>query len=192
MVSKTNCLSPIHYLEEKTLISLLQNKDQRAFNYLYDNYAGALYGVIIRIVRSKTYADEVIQDVFVKIWNHVDTFDATKGRLYTWMINIARNVAIDCIKSKGVQNEQKNQSLPNIVDDKEKHNFTIAEDVDFIGFKNVLNELKTDWKLLIEMAYFEGYTQQEIAVKLDIPIGTVKTRTRGALLELKRILKEYQ
>jgi len=192
LVSKTNCLSPIHYLEEKTLISLLQNKDQRAFNYLYDNYAGALYGVIIRIVRSKTYADEVIQDVFVKIWNHVDTFDATKGRLYTWMINIARNVAIDCIKSKGVQNEQKNQSLPNIVDDKEKHNFTIAEDVDFIGFKNVLNELKTDWKLLIEMAYFEGYTQQEIAVKLDIPIGTVKTRTRGALLELKRILKEYQ
>ncbi|TJY66985.1 sigma-70 family RNA polymerase sigma factor [Sphingobacterium alkalisoli] len=185
-------MSPIHYLEEKTLISLLQNKDQRAFNYLYDNYAGALYGVIIRIVRSKTYADEVIQDVFVKIWNHVDTFDATKGRLYTWMINIARNVAIDCIKSKGVQNEQKNQSLPNIVDDKEKHNFTIAEDVDFIGFKNVLNELKTDWKLLIEMAYFEGYTQQEIAVKLDIPIGTVKTRTRGALLELKRILKEYQ
>lgn len=185
-------MSPIHYLEENTLISLLQKKDQRAFNYLYDNYAGALYGIVIRIVTLKEYADEVIQNVFVKVWNHIDSFDSERGKLYTWMINIARNCSIDYIKSKGVQNEQKNQSLPNIVDAKENHNFTVSEQVDHIGFKNVLNELKAEWKELIELAYYEGYTQQEISVKLDIPLGTVKTRTRGALLELKKILKEYQ
>ncbi|WP_115171195.1 RNA polymerase sigma factor [Sphingobacterium spiritivorum] len=177
---------------EEQLIASLQSKDEKAFNYLYDNYAGALYGVIIRIVNTKEYADEVIQDVFVKIWNNIHSFDAGKGRLYTWMINIARNTAIDYIKSKSVQNEQKNQSLPNIVDDKEINNFAVAENVDHIGFKNVLNELKADWRELIEMAYFEGYTQNEIAVKLDIPLGTVKTRTRGALIELRRLLKDYQ
>ncbi len=185
-------MSPIHYLDEDTLISLLQKKDQRAFNYLYDNYAGALYGVVIRIVTVKEYADEVLQNVFVKVWNHIDAFDPERGKLYTWMINITRNTSIDYIKSKSVQNEQKNQSLPNIVDAKENHNFTVSGHVDHIGFKNVLNDLKAEWKELIELAYYEGYTQQEIAVKLDIPLGTVKTRTRGALLELKRILKDYQ
>lgn len=112
-------MSPIHHLEEDTLISLLQKKDQRAFNYLYDHYAGALYGIVIRIVSLKEYADEVIQDVFVKIWKYIDSFDAARGKLYTWIINIARNSAIDYVKSKSVQNEQKNQSLPDIVDVKE-------------------------------------------------------------------------
>lgn len=185
-------MSPIHHLEEDTLISLLQKKDQRAFNYLYDHYAGALYGLVLRIVTLKEYADEVLQNVFIKIWQHIDSFDAARGKLYTWIINIARNAALDYIKSKGVQNEQKNQSLPDIVDAKEKHNFSVSTQVDHIGFKNVLNELRAEWKELIEMAYYEGYTQQEIAEKLNIPLGTVKTRTRGALLELKKILKEYQ
>jgi RNA polymerase sigma factor (sigma-70 family) len=185
-------LSPIHHLEEDTLISLLQKKDQRAFNYLYDHYAGALYGIVIRIVSFKEYADEVIQDVFVKIWKYIDSFDAARGKLYTWIINIARNSAIDYVKSKSVQNEQKNQSLPDIVDVKERHNFSISTHVDHIGFKNVLNELRAEWRELIEMAYYEGYTQQEIAEKLNIPLGTIKTRTRGALLELKKILKEYE
>ncbi|MBE8712934.1 RNA polymerase sigma factor [Sphingobacterium hungaricum] len=187
-------MSPIHFIEEETLITLLKNKDQRAFNYLYDNYSGALYGLALRIVKSKEYTDEVIQNVFVKIWNNANSYNADKGKLYTWIINITRNTAIDYMRSKGVQNELKNQSLPNFVDvdNKEKHNFTILESVDHIGFKNVLNELKSEWKQLIEMAYFEGYTQQEIAVKLDIPLGTVKTRTRNALIELKEILKEYK
>ena len=74
---------------------------------MYDNYSGALYGVIFRIVQSKEYTEEIIQDVFVKIWNSVHQYDSQKGRFYTWMINIARNTAIDYLKSKGFQNELK-------------------------------------------------------------------------------------
>ncbi|WP_437918159.1 RNA polymerase sigma factor [Sphingobacterium sp. LRF_L2] len=186
-------MSPIYHISEDDLISLLKKKDRRAFNYLYDNYAGALYGVVIRIVSHKAYAEEVIQNIFVKIWNHMNLFDHTKGRLYTWMIQIARNTAIDYIKSKSVQNEQKNQSLPDIVNTTEAHQFVQmdqVEKVDFIGLKNVLGTLKPEWRQLIEMAYYEGYTQQEIAEHLVIPLGTVKTRVRAALLQLREILKE--
>lgn len=190
---RLNYLSPIQNLSEETLIDLLKKRDRRAYNYLYDNYAGALYGVIIRIVLHKNYADEVIQDVFVKIWKYVESFNQDKGRLYTWMINIARNASLDYLKSKGVQNEQKNQSFPDIVNKKESHIFASndqAEKSDYIGFGSVLEQLKPEWKDLIVMAYYQGYSQQEIADRLEIPLGTVKTRVRSALIHLRELLKE--
>jgi len=188
-------LSPLHNLSEETLILLLKKKNQQAFSYLYDNYADALYGVVCRIVTSVEHAEEVIQDVFVKIWKHVDHFDAEKGRLYTWMINIARNAALDYQKSKRAKNELKNQPLSNIVNREEELDRSQNERnarADFIGFKNVLDNLKPECRILIEMAYYEGYTQQEIAQQLDIPLGTIKTRTKAAFLHLKNLLKEYR
>jgi RNA polymerase sigma-70 factor (ECF subfamily) len=188
-------LSPLHNLPEETLILLLKKKNQQAFSYLYDNYSEALYGVVCRIVTSAEHAEEVIQDVFVKVWKHVDLFDAEKGRLYTWMINIARNTALDYRKSKAVLNEQKNQPLSNIVNSKEELDQTQIEQnvkADFIGFRNILDKLRPEWRILIEMAYYEGYTQQEIAEQLDVPLGTVKTRTRAAFLQLQQLLKEYR
>lgn len=151
--------------------------------------------MVCRIVASGEHAEEVIQDVFVKIWKHLDLFDAEKGRLYTWMISIARNTALDYRKSKAVLNEQKNQPLSNIVNSKEELDQTQIEQsakADFIGFRNILDKLKPEWRILIEMAYYEGYTQQEIAEQLDVPLGTVKTRTRAAFLQLQQLLKEYR
>jgi RNA polymerase sigma-70 factor (ECF subfamily) len=188
-------LSPLHNLPEETLILLLKKKNQQAFSYLYDNYAGALYGVVCRIVTSTEHAEEVIQDVFVKIWKHVDLFDADKGRLYTWMINIARNTALDYRKSKGVMNEMKNQPLSNIVKTQEEQDQSQAERsarADFIGFRNILDKLKPECRILIDMAYYKGYTQQEIADELNVPLGTVKTRTKAAFLQLQQLLKEYR
>lgn len=95
-----------NYSEEE-LIVLLKEKNETGFHHLYDNYSGALYGVIFRIVQSKEYTEEIIQDVFVKVWNSIHQYDQQKGRFYTWMINIARNTAIDYLKSKGFQNELK-------------------------------------------------------------------------------------
>jgi RNA polymerase sigma-70 factor (ECF subfamily) len=177
-------------LSEQEIVSLLLQKDERGFNYLYDNYSAAIYGVVTRVVASKDYADEVIQDVFVKIWKNIAQFDAEKGRLYTWMLNLARNTAIDYVRSKGFQNEQKNQSIPDFVND--SNQYATTANVDHIGLKDVLLQIKQDWRELIELAYFKGYTQQEIAERLDIPIGTIKTRTRNALIELKRLLKDYR
>ena len=183
---------------EEELIALLKNKDEKAFNYLYDNYSGALYGLILKVVMASEYAEEVIQDVFVKIWKNIDQYDPSKGRLYTWMINIARNTALDYLKSKGYQNEQKNQSLSNFVhkDDPPilagQVDETGIKRSDQIGMKNIIYSMKKEWQELIELAYFQGFTQTEIAEKLNIPIGTVKTRTRNALTELRKLLKDYQ
>ena len=182
---------------EEQLIVLLKEKNENGFHYLYDHYSGAIYGLILRMVTSEEHAQEVIQDVFVKIWKYIDQYDASKGRFYTWMINISRNTAIDYLKSKGYQNEQKNQSISNFVSKDEARlsagmNNPADKDADLIGMNTIINGLKPEWRELIELAYFQGYSQSEIAEMLDIPIGTVKTRTRNALLELKGLLKDYQ
>ena len=106
------------------------------------------------------------------------------------MINLARNSAIDYVRSKGFQNQQKNQSIPEFVSESEQ--YAVKVETDHIGLKNILATLKPEWGELIELAYFQGYTQQEIAERLDIPIGTIKTRTRNALIELKRLLKDHR
>ena len=175
---------------EEDLIVLLKKRNEAAFNYLYGHYSGALYGVVLRIVSSKEYTEEVIQDVFVKIWNSIDQYNASKGRFYTWIINIARHTAIDYIKSKGFQNELKNQTVTDFV-----YNIKSGADAngsDYIGFGKVLERLDSDKQELIHLAYFQGYTQIEISEKLKIPLGTVKTKMRNALLLLKDLLKEYK
>lgn len=191
-------LNNLVQFSESELITLLKDKDEKAFNYLYDNYSGALYGLILKIVLESNYADEVIQDSFMKIWKNIDQYDTSKGRLYTWMINISRNTAIDYVKSKGYQNQLKNQSITNFVNREETISLSdrlsnVSENnTDLIGMSSVINDLKPEWKELIDLAYYQGYTQIEIAEKLAIPIGTVKTRTRSAMLELKELLKDYQ
>lgn len=176
---------------EEELIVLLKEKNENGFHYLYDHYSGALYGVILRIVQSKEYAEEVIQDVFVKIWNSIHQYDASKGRFYTWMINIARNTAIDYLKSKGFQNELKNQPLPDFVYNTTELS-TVNNSADYIGFNNILESLEVDKQELINLSYYQGYTQNEISEKLKIPLGTVKTKMRNALMKLKDLLKDYQ
>ncbi|SMO67394.1 RNA polymerase sigma-70 factor, ECF subfamily [Chryseobacterium rhizoplanae] len=176
---------------EEELIVLLKEKNETGFHYLYDHYSGALYGIILRIVQSKEYTEEVIQDVFVKIWNSIHQYDASKGRFYTWIINIARNTAIDYLKSKGFQNELKNQPLPDFVYNTTELS-TVNNSSDYIGFTNVLEGLETDKQELINLAYYQGYTQHEISEKLKIPLGTVKTKMRNALMKLRDLLKDYQ
>lgn len=172
------------------ILSLLLSRDEKGFNYLYKNYSGALYGVIIRIVRYEEEANEVLQDVFVKIWNSVKSFDSTKASLYTWMLNIARNSAIDRLKSKSFQNDLQNQSIPDFVSD--GIGLSTEQSHDFNEVQNQVNKLRDDYKILINKAYFGGLTQEEIAEELQIPLGTVKTRTRAALIELREILKEFK
>ena len=107
------------------------------------------------------------------------------------MINIARNTAIDYLKSKGFQNQLKNQSLPDFVYNSTELS-TTNDSSDYIGFASVLESLEKDKKELIDLAYYQGYTQNEISEKLKIPLGTVKTKMRNALMKLKDLLKDYQ
>lgn len=177
--------STITYNEQE-LVSLLKDRDNRAFAYLYDNYSGALYGIILQILNNTELSSDVLQEVFVNVWRKIESYDATKGRLYTWMLNIARNASIDVLRSKSFQNSQKNQSFPENVDGIVSGSSQL--NTDLIGLRKVLEKLKSEQRTLIELAYFKGYTHEEIADIEGIPLGTVKTRIRNALQQLRNIL----
>lgn len=170
---------------EQQLVSALQSKDTEAFKRLYQMYSGALLGVIQRVVQQTELAEDILQECFVKIWNSSQHYDASKGRLFTWMMNIARNLAIDKTRSKDFKNANKNQDIDNNVSliDAQKQ---AAYNADVLGLKTLVNELKPDLKTVLDMVYFKGYTQAEVAEELDIPLGTIKTRVRAAVLALRK------
>jgi len=172
---------------EQELVTLLKNKDNKAFAYLYDHYSAALNTIILQIVMDAELANDVLQEVFVNIWRKIDQYDTTRGRLFTWMLNIARNSAIDILRSKGYQNSRKNQSIPDNVDTIQASDVSLPG-VDTIGLRKVLEKLKDEQRVLIELAYFKGYTHEEIAEMEKIPLGTVKTRIRNALIQLRGYL----
>lgn len=171
---------------EQELVALLQERNEKAFGYLYDNYSGAIFGIINAIIIDKDIANDVLQNVFINIWRKIESYDASKGRLFTWMLNIARNASIDEIRSKGFRQSQKNQSLNDNVDASAASTEPVTVDV---GLKKVLANLKSEWRVLVDMSYFQGFTHEEISKILDIPLGTVKTRIRSALSQLRTMIQ---
>jgi RNA polymerase sigma factor (sigma-70 family) len=172
---------------EAELVSLLQQQNEQAFGYLYDNYSGALFNIINQVVPDREIAADVLQEVFVNIWRKIESYDPGKGRLFTWMLNVARNAAIDKIRSKSYQDSLKNQSMP--ADVHAISSQTTRLTVDDYGLRQLVNKLKDEQKVLIELSYFQGYTHEEIARALSIPLGTVKTRIRSALLKLRTLIR---
>lgn len=170
--------------EEGELVVLLKQKDDQAFSYLYDNYASALYGIIKQIVTDAEIGNDVLQEVFVSIWRKIDSYDSTKGRLFTWMLNIARNAAIDKTRSKNFQQVLKQQPI----NDNELSHPVIRPGFDDYGLKKVILKLKDEQRLLIDLSYYQGFTHEQIAKALNIPLGTVKTRLRTALTQLRTML----
>jgi len=172
---------------EQELVSLLQQRSDTAFSYLYDNYSGALNGIINQIVPESETAHDVLQEVFVSIWRKIESYDPAKGRLFTWMLNIARNASIDKIRSRSYRNNLKNQTLADNVND--PLNLQVIKPVyDNIGLRKIVSQLKEEQRILIELSYFQGYTHEEIAKVMSIPLGTVKTRIRSALIQLRTML----
>ncbi len=165
---------------------MLRLKTKEAFDQLYQQYAAVLYGVILRVLGDEHTSQDVLQEAFVKIWQRIDQYDPAKGRLYTWMLNIARNAAVDKLRSKGEIMKTKIHTGEDIV-----YNETVAvgseQSTDTIGLRKLVAELKPEHGTVVQMAYFNGYSMDEIAKTLEIPVGTVKTRMRSAIKQLKGI-----
>ncbi len=178
----------LKYSEEE-LIMLLHKQDQTAFSYLYDNYAAALNGIIYRMVDEQQLAEDILQEAFLKIWNNFKQYDSSKGRLFTWMINLTRNLTIDTLRSKGYKKQRKISQDENSVSSYHDKSYS-TDRFDTIGLRKQLANLKPDQKIIIDLAYFNGYTQEEISKEMGIPLGTVKTRMRTAIIELRKILQQ--
>lgn len=168
---------------EHTLLECLRSKDQQAFGYLYDNYSKALYTIIFSILPNREMAEEVLQEVFIKIWQNIITYNSSKGRIYTWMMNIARNLAIDRTRSKEFSKQNKTKVLSEYgYDQKADSDFAFKD----VGLLKTIDKLPRESRKLLELAYFQGYTQEEISKMLGIPLGSVKRKIRVTIIHLRK------
>lgn len=171
-------------MELEQLIEEFKKQNPKAFETLYEMYCDSISGVIYNIVRDTNIAQEITQDVFIKAWNNSADYSAKKGRFFTWLLNIARNAAIDKTRSKAFKNSKKNldaQFFVNVIETNE----SLDNQTDAIGIKKFVSELGEKCKQVLELLYFKGYTQSEASEKLKIPKGTIKTRSRKCINDLR-------
>lgn len=166
------------------LCDQLRTRDQACIPLLYDHYGDALYGIILRIVGREDDATEVLQDTFMKIWKNGATYDPERGRLFTWMLNIARNLAINRRNSKGFRQQADVQTDEKLVYLSDTARQTVPDTVDVQG---MLQQIDGKYRTVISLLYLLGYTQQEVSDRLQIPLGTVKSRVKIGLRELKKL-----
>lgn len=185
-LNSLNDQQPKH-IDEQSLIIWLKQKDKDALAYLYDHYAPALYGIIKRVVKTEEVAEEVLQDTFIRIWDKIHSYDQGKGKLFTWMLNIARNLAIDKLRSKEFSRKNKTDQLENSVSFINS-NIYVEQKIKDTGLRDLLHSLSPEQQMIINLVYFEGYTHTEVSEEFDIPLGTVKTRLRSALIRLRKLL----
>lgn len=173
---------------EPELVARLQQQDTAAFNYLYEKYSGALYSIILQVIPESETASDLLQEVFVSVWKKINMYDATKGRLFTWLLNVTRNASIDRLRSKTYKNSRQNREFDSSVHIS-TGNTTTALNTDTIGLRKVVAQLKPEYKEVLELSYFQGFTHDEVSKLLGIPLGTVKTRIRSALIYLRQNMK---
>lgn len=171
-------------MDQDKIISRLQTGDHKVMEDIYIHYGQALFGVAVQILGDTDKASDVLQEALISIWQNGKRYDSGKGRLYTWMLNIVRNKAID--EHRKVARRDKIHPQVEHVDVPEG---SIEMNVDLIGFNQKLGELTAEKRELIELSYIQGYSHSEISDRLEVPLGTVKTRIRSAMMDLKKIFE---
>lgn len=168
---------------EQKIISYLEQGDKRALNLLYENYSGSLFGVILKVTNNQELAEDALQETFVKVWKNASKYDPKKAKLFTWLYRIARNTAIDKLRSYNNRHHKEVQ-----IDKSDVYILpTMNINQDVMDIKKHLETLDEKYQIVIKALYFEGLTQQEASEELEIPLGTVKSRLKIGLRELKKI-----
>jgi RNA polymerase sigma-70 factor (ECF subfamily) len=175
-------------MTQEQLLAMIVQKEERAYTHMYNMYSKSLFAVISNMIKDKEEAEDVLQESFVKIWKNIDSYTESKGRFYTWILNVARNTAIDKLRSKGFNNSKKNLPSDNFVhllEDSSRMTYRI----DAIGLRDFVKKLKPKCIEIINLLFFKGYTQQEASDELGIPLGTVKTQNRNCINDLRNFLQ---
>ena len=168
---------------EKEIVSLLEHGDKKAIAILYENYSDALYGVIKKIIKDDDTAQDVLQESFVKIWRYSKKYDASKAKLFTWLYRIAYNTAIDKVRSLKNKDGKEVQ-----IDKSSVYKISSGElNQDVLDIEKHLKSIDEKYQIVINALFFEGMTKQEAIEELDIPLGTIKSRLKIGLRELKKI-----
>lgn len=171
---------------EQDLIQLISQRDIKGMDALYAQYGDYIYNLVYKIVKLDHAAEHVLQDTFLKAWNKIDSFSSKKAKFSTWIINIARNTAIDMLRSKHYKQSLKLISLEYIPMDRTK---TPGLKIETLDIKDIVHKLDEKYRIVIDMVYFKGFTHSETAKRLQIPLGTVKSRVRRAFKDLRIVLE---
>lgn len=174
-------------MDQELLILQFQQKDVKAYEQLYNMYCDSVAGIINTIVKNNDIVEEITQDVFIKAWNNAESYSAKKGRFFTWLLNIARNAAIDYTRSKKFKQSKQNLNSDFFVDIIAS-NDNLDSKTNGIGLKEFVNKLGDTCKSVIELLYFKGFTQKEASEELKMPLGTIKTRSRTCIGDLRLML----
>ncbi|NAS11750.1 RNA polymerase sigma factor [Poritiphilus flavus] len=170
-------------LLENHIVELLQERNEKAISLLYEHYGDTLFGVAFKVVRDEDLAQDVLQESFVKIWKKSDSYDATKAKLFTWLFRITRNTAIDKLRSVNTKTDKEIQ-----IDVSDVYNLGVDSiKPDFLDVKENLEKIEDKYQIVLDALFFQGMTQQEASDELDIPLGTIKSRLKIGLRELKKI-----
>ncbi len=170
-------------LLEKHIVELLQERNDKAISLLYEHYGDTLFGVAYKVVRDEELAQDVLQESFVKIWKKSDSYDASKAKLFTWLFRITRNTAIDKLRSVNTKSDKEIQ-----IDVSDVYNLGVNSiRPEFMDIQANLDKIETKYQVVLDALFFQGMTQQEASDELDIPLGTIKSRLKIGLRELKKI-----
>jgi RNA polymerase sigma-70 factor (ECF subfamily) len=174
---------------DTSLIERILSRDASAVGDLYDRHSRMLYGVILRILRNRSEAEEVLQEVFVTVWNRAETYDVAVGSAAAWLVRIARNRAIDRLRSNTARLRAV-ESVPFELQSRENPETSASLGEQQRAVARALDALPREQRDLIEEAYYLGLTQSELAERHKLPLGTVKTRIRTGLLTLRQQLSQ--
>lgn len=175
---------------ESRIIQQLRDRDPDGLAAAYDRYARSVYSLLVRITRDKSAAEDLLQELFLRVWNHARDFDASRGNLELWILTIARNIAIDYTRSAGSRFASRLDATEHLDALCSKGNPSAPESriTNVESIRKAFAALSVEEKRVMELAYFEGLSQSEIAGRLQQPLGTVKSRVRAALQRLRTAL----
>jgi RNA polymerase sigma-70 factor (ECF subfamily) len=178
------------------LVPAIARGDVSAFEALYDRYASTIYAVLLRILGNPDDAQEVLQETFVKAWTNAKTFDEVRGSEVAWLISIARSRGIDRLRSRRIRGEREDEagreiSIRSSFVEKETGADHAIRSEETRAVRSALCELPEAQRLALELAYFEGLSQSEIAARLDEPLGTIKTRMQLGMKKLRERLQAF-
>jgi RNA polymerase sigma-70 factor (ECF subfamily) len=155
--------------------------EPQALGEFYDLFAGLAHGLALRILRDRAEAEDVVQEVFVQIWRQLERFDAERGSPQAWVCMIARSRALDRLRRRGARREEPDAAAPS--------GGATPRHAEAVAVRSALGELPHDQREALELAYYEGLSQSEIAARLGAPLGTIKTRIRTGMQRLRARLE---
>ncbi len=178
--------------DDELLMQRVVGRDAEAFARLYDRHADLIYSVALRVLADPALAQDAAQDVFLRLWRTPTAYDPARGRFVSWLVSVARNRAVDEVRMRGrrrLREMGENASLDDPPDARaEDPQLAVQVQADRLAVRRALALLPDEQRTAIELAYFSGLTQQEIAERLGQPLGTIKTRTRLAMRKLRAAL----